>query len=268
MAKLRILLQALENTVFLGKELIHLDRINSTNTYLKNLLTGDKRPNEGLLVFADEQFAGKGQLGASWKGEAGKNITASFLFVPTFLDPKQIFYFNKAVALAVRDCVDHCLQMQPNQKQITSIKWPNDILVGDRKIAGILMENTFRANGIENSVVGIGINVNQEFKSDKKLRAISLGEISGITIDISETLAILCSMLEKYYFMLRGLKFKEIDQLYHKYLFGFREDRIFMVDGNKISGKIIGVGEDGLLNLEGDGERREYEVKEIKFLFT
>lgn len=167
MAKLRILLRALENTVFLGKELIHLDRVDSTNTYLKELLNSDKRPNEGLLVFAEDQFAGKGQLGATWKSELGENIAVSILFSPTFLEPKQIFYFNKAIALAVRDCVEYFMGKQPEQKIKVSIKWPNDILVGDRKVAGVLIENIFRANTIENSIVGIGINVNQEFIKEK-----------------------------------------------------------------------------------------------------
>ena len=75
-------------------------------------------------------------------------------------------------------------------------------------------------------------------------------------------------MLEKYYFMLRGLKFNEIDKLYHNNLFGIGEDRIFITDGNRISGKIIGVGENGLLNLESDCIIRKFEVKQIDFLFA
>ncbi len=268
MAKLRILLRAPENTIFLGKELIHLDRVDSTNTYLKNLLSGEKAPKEGAMVFAEDQFAGKGQLGAFWTSEPGKNILASFLFVPTFLDPKHIFYFNKAVAIAVRDSVEHLLRKFSPERHNTYIKWPNDIMVEGKKIAGILIENTFRANSIENCITGIGINVNQKFGSEKHIRAVSLSELTADEVDVSDALAVLCAMLEKYYFMLRGLKFKEIDKLYHNNLFGIGEDRIFITDGNRISGKIIGVGEDGLLNLESDCIIRKFEVKQIDFLFA
>ena len=266
MAKLRILLRALENTVFLGKELIHLDRVDSTNTYLKELLNSDKRPNEGLLVFAEDQFAGKGQLGATWLSEPGENIAVSILFSPTFLEPKQIFYFNKAIALAVRDCVEYFMGKQPEQKIKVSIKWPNDILVGDRKVAGVLIENIFRANTIENSIVGIGINVNQEFIKEKTLFAISLKELISANIDISDTLLILCAKLEKYYFLLRGYNFKEIDGLYHKHLFGLGEDKNFIVNGTTFKGVIKGVGEDGLLDIEVDGGIRAFEVKQIEFV--
>lgn len=99
MAKLRILLRALENTVFLGKELIHLDRVDSTNTYLKELLNSDKRPNEGLLVFAEDQFAGKGQLGATWKSELGENIAVSILFSPTFWNRNRSFILTRQLLL-------------------------------------------------------------------------------------------------------------------------------------------------------------------------
>ena len=268
MAKLRILLRAPENTVFVGKELLHLERVDSTNTYLKDLLSTGKRLNEGLLVFAEEQFAGKGQLGNSWISNPGENITLSVLFYPVFLEIRHIFYFNKAIALAVRDTVNEILKEKDEDYEPVMIKWPNDILIGRKKVAGILIENSLKSTGIENSIVGIGINVNQVFASNTSLYAVSIKEILGEHVDFHKILMILCTFLEKYYLMLRGFKFMEIEDQYHSYLFALGEERNFNVGGTLLKGIIRGVGEKGLLNIEINGLIKQYDMKEIGFVFN
>ena len=267
MAKLRILLGALENTLFIGKELMHLDSVDSTNNYVKNLLTAEKRPNEGLLVFADDQFAGKGQLGNSWISKPGENIIASVLLYPVFLEPHQIYFLNKAVALAVQETITEIIMEKNALIGTVKIKWPNDIFIGEKKVAGILIENSLKTSRIENCVVGIGLNVNQIFAHQSTLNAVSIKEIIGEDVDLNKVLNILCTRLEKYYLMLRAFNFQQIDKQYHSCLFGVGEVRNFIVNDAPIKGIIKGVGENGLIHVEIDSINKEFDLKEIEFIY-
>lgn len=141
-------------------EIIRLDSVPSTNTWLR------ERPMTPLpvVVVALRQTAGRGQRGNSWEAEPGKNLTFSFGIVPPEnIAPAGQFIVSQAVSLAVTDTLREFLGVDAP----ISVKWPNDIYVGDCKIAGILIENTINASRILRSVIGIGLNVNQTvFVSD------------------------------------------------------------------------------------------------------
>lgn len=126
-------------TLFIGKNLLFLHEVESTNTYAMNLLR-NVNAIEGTVVYTDNQTHGKGQRGANWGSEIAQNITASIIIKPHFLNIDNAFYLSKISALAVYDVLTELL---PNSHNGIKIKWPNDILVNQQKISGILIENNF-----------------------------------------------------------------------------------------------------------------------------
>jgi len=139
-------------------KIIMLDSTASTSSYLAGIAADAPH---GTVVMAREQTAGRGQRGNSWEAEPGSNITLSLLLRPEGLEPACQFVISQAVSLAIVDMLGHFVS------EPVRIKWPNDIYVGDRKICGILIENTVTGSAIDRSIIGIGLNVNQmEFHSD------------------------------------------------------------------------------------------------------
>lgn len=129
------------------------------------------------MVYAVTQSAGRGQRGNSWESEPGKNITASIAFAPKGVKAREQFVISEAIALATVDFLEY-LNID------SKIKWPNDIYVGDKKIAGILIENSLMGCEIVSSVAGVGININQEkFRSDAP-NPISVKALTGKFYDI------------------------------------------------------------------------------------
>jgi BirA family transcriptional regulator, biotin operon repressor / biotin---[acetyl-CoA-carboxylase] ligase len=138
----------------IGKELIWLQKTDSTNQYLQDMLKKSKMP-EGTMVIADEQTEGRGQRGNHWESSTGENLTFSFIIYPDFLELTNQFMLSKIIALALFDLL---IGYNENVK----IKWPNDIYIGKKKIAGILLENVIKGTKISNTIVGIGLNINQK----------------------------------------------------------------------------------------------------------
>ena len=140
--------------------IIRLDNVDSTNTYLSGIASNSPH---GTCVLADRQSAGRGQRGNTWESEPGKNLTFSVLLRPDGLHASQQFRISQAVSLAITDTLDGFLPEGIEAK----VKWPNDIYVGNRKICGILIENTLCGAAIQHSIIGIGLNINQrDFLSD------------------------------------------------------------------------------------------------------
>ncbi|HEY4800252.1 MAG TPA: biotin--[acetyl-CoA-carboxylase] ligase, partial [Bacteroidia bacterium] len=211
-----------------------------------------------------------------WESEAGKNLTLSILLKPAFLKPDEQFSLSKAIALAVLDFVTSILTPTSQlsvERGAVKIKWPNDIYIGNKKVAGILIENSVSGNFLSHSVVGIGININQENFSAGLLNASSLKRISGKSFELDECMVQLCTSIEKRYMQLKShaqtlsQKSKELDAEYLKNLYRFNELAKFTHEGETISAKITGVSPIGKLVLEKDNEGAlECEMKEIVFL--
>ncbi|PBQ30397.1 biotin--[acetyl-CoA-carboxylase] ligase [Sphingobacteriaceae bacterium] len=250
-------------TLFIGKNIIFLPEIESTNSYAIDLLKNVNLP-EGTVVHALNQTHGKGQRGSLWTAEPERNMTASFILRPTFLELKNQFFLYQVAALA---CYDAMAQILDSSQIDIKIKWPNDILVNQKKIAGILIENTIHNGQISWCVAGIGINVNQEFFGEN-LKAASLKSITGRTYSIQYVLEILCQQLEKHYLALLNSKKENITSSYLKNLFGLNTFRDFELNGKTESFCVKGVGESGLLVLQDSaGGEREMDVKDIKWIY-
>ena len=246
------------NTLFVGKKCFKLNEISSTNDWLLTRISKQKF-HEGTVVFASVQTNGKGQRGSKWFSQPHKSLTFSVLFKPSFLSPIHAFDLSICVALALSDSLN---KLRSGFK----IKWPNDIYFEDKKIAGILIENQMSRFKYQNAVVGIGLNVNQ-LHFDDLSNAISLKQIIGIEFPLVKVMEHICESLEARYLMLRSGYFKVLKKAYMSNLYGLNQLQYFMVHNKKWNGKIINVLRNGLLQIElEDGEIRDYDIKEIKFL--
>ena len=251
------------NTLCIGRRLVELDCVDSTNNYAQELL---KRgvTEDGTLVWAHEQYKGRGQRDAQWVSKKDQNFTGSFILHPK-LSVTDHFYLTKLAALSVFELVRSLLG-EPFKDRVF-VKWPNDIMVDSKKVAGILIENTIRGNIIETSVVGIGLNLNQQDFGNDLVHASSVGKIKGEEIDLRFCLAALCKHLEVQYIKLVQQKFELLDQLYHQAL--FRRDLLTLFESEQgaFEGKIRGVERDGLLAIETtDGDLQRFDLKTVRLI--
>ena len=239
--------------LFVGQNIIELTSVDSTNSYLAKLTLDDFIP-EGTVVITNQQLKGRGQRGNSWLSEPNKSLIISVLLLPK-IELKKQFLFNKFIALSVCQAISH-------YGLCAKIKWPNDILINNKKISGILIENTTRSNKIEKSIVGIGINVSNSLESIPN--ATSLEMSLENTPSIAELLALICEKIEKNY-----LLFKQdsilINELYHKNLYKIGKEQIFVKDEHSFSGIIKCVNEFGQLVVDVDGKTEFYNMGDIGF---
>lgn len=179
-------------TLFTGKPAISLKKVDSTNKFLKNL--ADEQPlNEGFAVIAEEQTHGLGQRGKSWFSHPGKNLLCSIFLKPTFLSPDKAYLLNMLCALAVADWL-------AEQDIIAKIKWPNDVYIEDKKCSGILIENRVSSSKVTQSIIGLGLNLNQtEFGNETLQNATSPARIKNKTFDINSVFSRYCELLESKY---------------------------------------------------------------------
>lgn len=246
----------LANTVFLGKEIIYLTECHSTNEYAQQLLR-QKEAGEGMIIFTDKQTKGKGQRGNRWWTEPGMNLTFSLILEPRFLRSNQQFELNMVICLSIWELLN---QYDPN----FIIKWPNDILHKTHgKIAGVLIENSLQSQWMESSIVGIGLNVNQDMQIIP--RALSLFNLTGQTYDLWVILEKLVQRIEWNYIRLKRGEIRLLRNSYLKNLLNYQQKQLFS-DGEVFEGVIIGVGEDGKLLVDKDGSVRSYGFKEIQYL--
>lgn len=240
--------------------IIKLDAIDSTNDYLKKLSKETEVENY-TVVMANEQTKGKGQMGAKWFSEKGKNLTMSILIKNIQLRNDIVFSLNVATALSVLNV------LKKNQIPNVSIKWPNDIMSDSKKVSGILIENSLKPDGSFNSVIGIGLNVNQT-NFEGLPQATSLTCITGKSYNLEEIAALLRDCIEmniQKMFQDAELLWKE----YHENLYKLSYPSAFEGQmGNRFMGIIQKVTQDGKLEvLLEDDSLAHYEVKEVKMLY-
>lgn len=240
-------------------EIIELEETASTNSWLA---ARARESGEGLTVLCRRQTAGRGQRGNSWESEPGKNITMSLLLKPAGLHPSRQFLVSQAVSVAIVTVLSRYL---PGHE--VSIKWPNDIYVGDRKICGILIENSITQNGINHCIVGMGINVNQtRFLSDAP-NPVSMAMLTGreyppravaeeiVGEILHETAAITPDDTT-------GLQKRYSSMLWRREGYWPYTDNL---RGERIMARIAEVAPDGILTLElaGSRETRSFAFKEV-----
>ncbi len=229
-------------------KIIHIEETDSTNRWLKAHGEGT------MVVVADYQTAGKGCGTNSWESERGKNLTFSMLIHPTDIPASQQFRITEVVSVALCEVLEQYIGD-------VSIKWPNDIYMGDKKICGVLIENRLQGNVIVDSIIGIGLNVNQtEFVSDAP-NPVSLRQLLGREIDRE---ALLHDFLET----LETVSSSETTySAYRNKLFRMGKQAVFSDETGRFEGTIQDVETDGRLLIKDlAGQERRYAFKEVQFV--
>ncbi|MDC0571088.1 biotin--[acetyl-CoA-carboxylase] ligase [Flavobacteriaceae bacterium] len=238
-------------------QIIKLNAIDSTNQYLHDLI-GKISLEDFAVVTARYQTKGRGQRATTWQSEKDKNLIISVLKKEIDLNPQRQFLLNIVVSLALFKTLE-TLQIPK-----LSIKWPNDILSHDKKIAGILIELILKKNTIDKAIIGIGLNVNQtNFKELSS--ASSLQNITGIHYDLDE---LLHKLLEnfKHYFSIKNTA--ELWTTYENLLFRKDKPSTFVgLSGDLFSGIIKGVSQRGKLMVKTENSIEEFDLKSIKLLY-
>ncbi|WP_292941647.1 MULTISPECIES: biotin--[acetyl-CoA-carboxylase] ligase [unclassified Mucilaginibacter] len=239
---------------------MELKEVDSTNTFLKNMLSNSKPVPEGTVIMAEDQFAGRGQRDNSWHAEPGKNLTFSILLRPSFLNAHQQFDLTRAVSMGVYDA------LYPLLRDNLKIKWPNDIYYQHNKLGGMLVENVLTGSQIKYSVVGIGLNVNQEHFPASAGSATSIKNILHKNYELKNILAEICNHTEAWYLKLKAGKYTALRDTYESRLYGLNQKRWFKSNGEIFEGMVSGVKEEGLLIVEQELGTQYYQLKEIEFL--
>ncbi|MEM1123318.1 MAG: biotin--[acetyl-CoA-carboxylase] ligase [Bacteroidota bacterium] len=248
------------DTLFIGKTLHEFDALPSTNQFAYDLLS-EERPAEGTVIMTHDQYAGKGQATNKWESEPHKNLTFTTILYPKFLGARKQFLLNQVVSLSVFDTLS---------KHVTEglkIKWPNDLYVFDKKITGILMQNSLKGSVLQSSVIGVGINVNQkQFVSDAP-NPTSLVLETGKLINVKTLLSEFCQQLEKNYLQLKAGQSATIQQRYLNTLYQYNQNAHYQrKDQSIFKGKIIGVTDTGKLKIKTSTGIEEFFFKEVKYL--
>ena len=229
-------------------KIVHIAQTNSTNQWLR-----EQGGEEDMVVWADYQTAGRGQGSNHWESERGKNLTFSMLIHPQGIPANRQFSISMAVSLAICEALgQHIGDL--------SIKWPNDIYWRNGKICGILIENTLHGTMIRDSIIGVGLNVNQRtFQSDAP-NPVSLWQICEYETDCELLLKGILRSFEKY--LGQDVKEQYISMLYRRRGFHPYADQkgAFMAE-------IVDVEDDGHLLLRDDnGLQRRYAFKEVTYI--
>ena len=222
---------------------MYIKTTHSTNTLLKELIAKGQEPK---FIYAGYQTAGRGQTGNSWESEEGKNLLCSILLPPD----KNLYFLNIAVGVAILRLLGEDF----------TIKWPNDIYYGDKKVAGILVENAIIGNEVKYSIAGIGLNVNQTvFRSDAP-NPVSLKQITGKEYDID-------ALMQRLYEAIQAVLKEDVwseykDHLYRREGFWPFEDKNGVFEARIED--VLPTGE--IVLCDKSGQTRQYGFKQIKYI--
>ena len=201
-------------------------------------------------------------MNSKWDSEYGKNLTFSVLVKHSSLEIRKQFYISKVISLAIYEVVNSLVKVP------VAIKWPNDILTASKKVCGVLIENSVKRSEIQHSIVGIGLNVNQESFLNLP-NATSLKMDTDEEYDLDLLLKKLIDSIKLYCKLIDENEFDDIDEQYLKCLYKYEKPSMFrdVLKDKQFLGKIVGVSANGKLNVEFENENiKEFSLKEIEFL--
>ncbi len=269
-------------------KVIHIEETDSTNGWIKKRKADQTTPGLSKqavqttpdpsysggescaqVVVAEYQTAGRGCGSNTWESERGKNLTFSVLLHPTEIPADCQFRISEAVSVAICETLERWFRpLSPSDsspdsgEQVVTIKWPNDIYVGDKKICGILIENQLRGRLISDSIVGIGLNVNQTvFRSDAP-NPVSLAQLTGHEEDRE---ALLQAFLQRLSVTME-MEPEALMEAYRSRLYRREGFHRFSDSRGEFEAKVMNVLDDGrLVLLDTEGKARMYAFKEVVF---
>lgn len=236
-----------------------VDETTSTNSLMQELLKAGKL-NNGDVIRANYQSRGIGQVGNLWESEKGKNLTFSLFLDTHFLDASEVFYLNKIVSIAIHKYLTDLGILD------VKIKWPNDIYIGNKKVAGMLTNNSFLGNNLQNSIIGVGLNVNQVEFLKNVPNPTSLKLVSQKNYNLDKELEKLLQYIYQHINQLAQAGFSQIDTDYLNRLYQFQEQHKYKDSSGAFVGEIIGVDAHGQLRIEKiNGEQLTFGIKDLSF---
>ena len=232
------------------------DILGSTNDEARN-----PAYREGDIVIAERQTAGRGQRGHTWESAEGQNLTFSLILEPRFLPINEQFLLSEVLALGLVDTL-------AEYKIEARIKWTNDIYVGDRKIVGMLIEHFYGGMHLRRTLIGIGLNVNQQEFDPSLPNPTSMALERGKTFDREEVVERFAASFEARYKQLKTGQSDALQQAYRQAMYRIHQTQLFRLpDGTAFEAEIEGVEAGGALQLRhADGLRKSYQFKEVEFV--
>ncbi len=246
------------NTPIIGQQIIQLSEIDSTNNYVALALAA-KQIESGSIVIADVQTGGRGQRGNSWQSTSGQNLLFSFPLDLTIFSTFHLSSLNHFVALGIHDFLSSYLDE-------VHIKWPNDIVVRNEKIAGVLIETQLEKNRFKTAIIGIGLNINQTDFQEKGIT--SLGIETNQKYDLKHVLNELVFYLNQRIEALFSISYQPLKVHFENKLWlrGVKSTFEKRKDKTVFAGEIIGTSDDGSLLMLVDDEVKRIQNGEILFL--
>jgi BirA family biotin operon repressor/biotin-[acetyl-CoA-carboxylase] ligase len=236
-------------------KIYHFKEVNSTNDEVKKLMLSEDREN-WLIVYADHQTKGRGQRGNSWQSLPKRNLQMSFGFIPIDLKYNQLFRLNEWVSVTLFNLL-HELALDK-----VSIKWPNDILVNGKKICGILIENGIGHQGVEESIIGIGLNVNQ---APDLFNTTCIAQELGVELSVKNVLNKLIKHIELSLQDIRA-DYEAFRKVYLGNLHGYSQAVKVKVDHREVEASVNEVLPNGDIKLLIDGELLQFGFKEFEWI--
>lgn len=242
------------------KTIIRLEEVGSTNDYMKGYKSANEKDDSMVVVIADYQTRGKGQGSNSWESEAGKNLLMSIRVHPRYVPVRYQFFLSMAGALAVKDAVSGYVDG-------VTLKWPNDVYVGDRKLSGTLIETSVGQRQLKDCVFGVGVNVNQAVFRGDAPNPVSLFQLLGREVDREELASKLVDAFERYCQMLRNGAYGDVSALYHLSLYRRKGFHYYKDADGEFEAELVEVEDDGHLILhDREGRIRSYAFKEVAYI--
>ena len=212
---------------------------------------------EGFVVYTDFQSSGKGQPGNTWESAEGKNLLFSIVLHPLHIPIDELFLLSELVSIAIKNALD-------TYTSGISVKWPNDIYWNDKKLAGILIENSLQGNKIKSVVIGIGLNVNQNKFESNAPNPVSLFQITGKRHSRKQLLQDICQSIMDLY---SEFDKEKIRAQYNKSLFRRNGFYTYQTEKETFLAEILDVHPDGQLILKDkNGKRKDFYFKEVKYI--
>jgi len=256
------------NTMLIPKVARRYDRTDSTNAVAIRAINAGEQWPDGAVIMADEQTDGRGQGANRWHTTPGANLTLSCVVYPDHLTVDRLFALTQITGLAVVQTVAHFLPA--GLAAIIKLKWPNDVYVGDHKIAGILVQNGLRGRNVSWSVLGIGLNVNEvDFPSELAATATSPALLTGAPLDREVVLAYLLERLAANYEYTHPSRARDLDARYKALLYRLDLPGRYheVATGENFFAVLRGVNHAGQLRLElATGGERVFSLREVRFI--
>ena len=237
-------------------KIVHIDETDSTNRWLKELPS-----TQDMVVWTNYQTAGRGCGTNTWESERGKNLLFSILCHPDWIKANRQFLISMSVSVSIARVVEQ--HTKNTSKHSVSIKWPNDIYVDDNKICGILIENKLQGSHIKESIIGIGLNVNQEVFRSNAPNPVSLIQLLQKKLDCEQLLQ---EILTQFSELMNPENEVSVKEEYRRRLYRGKGYHTYRDAKGEFSARIVSVEDDGhlLLRLPDEQERR-YAFKEVQF---